>query len=122
MLGFDLLVVLELDLLVALGLLLVDALGLPLVVALGLPLLDALALLLVTLGFRSPLLVAFRLLFFSARVSLPCSVRLPSCSARSFSLNARASSSFFARVLLPTTRVSPCSARARVSRRTLIFQ
>ena len=52
---FDLLVALKLDLLVALGLPLLDSLGHPLVVAL--------VFLLVTLGFRSPLLVAFRLLF-----------------------------------------------------------
>ena len=63
---FDLLVALKLDLLVVLGLPLLDLLRHPLVVVL--------VFLLVTLGFRSPLLVAFNLLSFNARVSPPCSV------------------------------------------------
>ena len=89
---FDLLVALELDLL--------DALRLPLLDSLRHPLVVVLVFLLVTLGFRSPFLVAFRLLFFNARVSTPCSVRLPSCSTRSFSLNDRAPLCSV-RVLLP---------------------
>ena len=78
-----------LDLLVALEIYLLVALGIPLLNSLGHPLVVVLVFLLVTLGFRSSP-CSVRLLSFNTRVSPPCSVRLPSCSARSFSLIARA--------------------------------